>query len=208
MSLSGLFSEHVVGPLRHAHGSPMSIARGAALGTWVAFTPTVGIQMFVVGVLGIPLRANIPVAVALVWLSNPVTMVPLYFAFYLVGTLVLAQPALDYSVLSERIDLAWETAQGQGLWAGLRGLFDFLGSEVVWPMAVGSFIMATALAVAAYHGALLWATRRAQRLEQDFENRQQAEAAGAGVQDGPPAMPEGGAAPALSADETETVTKT
>lgn len=182
MSLRSLLADHVVRPLREAQGSPMSIARGAALGTWVAFTPTVGIQMFVVGALGIPLRANIPVALALVWLSNPVTMLPLYFAFYLVGTVVLAEPALDYGALSGRLDAAWETARGQGLVAGLDDLLEFLGGEVVWPMAIGSFIMATALAVAAYHGALLWATRREQRRIRAAE-AERADAAADGVQD-------------------------
>ena len=160
MSLRGLLAEHIVQPLRLARGAPDAIARGAALGTWVALTPTVGIQMFVVGILGIPLRANIPVAVALVWVSNPVTMVPLYFLYYRLGTLVLAEPGLTYAVLSERLDAAYELARGEGLWAGLMDLFSSLGSEVVWPMAIGSFIMASAFAVLAYHGVLLYARRR------------------------------------------------
>lgn len=160
VSLRGLLAEHLVEPLRLARGAPDAIARGAALGVWVALTPTVGIQMFVVGMLGIPLRANIPVAVALVWISNPVTMVPLYFLYYWLGTRVLAEPGLTYAVLSDRVDTSYRMARGEGLWAGLADLFSSLGSEVVWPMAIGSFIVATAFAVLAYHGVLLYARRR------------------------------------------------
>jgi len=120
-----------------------------------------------VGMLGIPLRANIPVAIALVWISNPITLIPLYFAFYWLGTLVVREPPLTYESWSLLMGEAFDTAKGEGLWAGLLDLGEALGSEVVWPMAVGSFIMATALAVPTYHLVLLWAQRRRNRDHQE-----------------------------------------
>ena len=103
MSLGRLLDERLIQPIRQAQGATDSIARGAALGVWIAMTPTIGAQMVVVAMLAIPLRANIPVAMALVWISNPLTMVPLYFCFYWLGNLIVRQPRLTYGVWEERV---------------------------------------------------------------------------------------------------------
>ena len=55
------------------------------LGTWVALLPIVGIQMLVVFFIALWARANLPVIVALQWISNPITMGPIYYADYKIG---------------------------------------------------------------------------------------------------------------------------
>ena len=55
------------------------------LGLIVAFLPLVGIQMLIVFFLALWFRANLPVIVALQWVSNPFTMGPIYFADYQIG---------------------------------------------------------------------------------------------------------------------------
>jgi uncharacterized protein (DUF2062 family) len=52
-----LVRKKLVEPILRAQGSPVSIARGAALGMWFTLTPTVGIQMFLVTVIGLPWKA-------------------------------------------------------------------------------------------------------------------------------------------------------
>lgn len=49
-----------------------------AVGMLVAFTPTTGVQMVIAGFLSWLLRANKATSVAVVWISNPITMVPMY----------------------------------------------------------------------------------------------------------------------------------
>lgn len=66
------------------------------LGIWVSLLPIVGIQMIVVFLLAVLLRANLPIAVALQWISNPLTMGPLYFADYKVGMDFLELLGVDY----------------------------------------------------------------------------------------------------------------
>lgn len=58
-------------------------------GMIVSFSPLVGIQMLVVFFLALLLRANLPLIVALQWISNPLTMGPIYFSDYKIGCIVL-----------------------------------------------------------------------------------------------------------------------
>ena len=54
-------------------------------GMWIALLPIVGIQMLVVFFIALWVRANLPVIVALQWISNPFTVGPIYFADYKIG---------------------------------------------------------------------------------------------------------------------------
>ena len=65
-------------------------------GLWIAMLPIVGLQMLVVFLLAILLRANLPVIVALQWISNPLTMGPIYFADYQIGMTFLDLFGVDY----------------------------------------------------------------------------------------------------------------
>ena len=72
-------------------------ARGAfAIGLFFAFIP-VPFQMVLAAAAAIVLRVNLPISVALVWITNPLTMPPIFYASYLVGTLVLNQPAQHFA---------------------------------------------------------------------------------------------------------------
>ena len=55
------------------------------IGMWIAMLPIVSIQMLVVFIIALCIRANLPVIVALQWISNPFTMGPIYFADYKIG---------------------------------------------------------------------------------------------------------------------------
>ena len=58
--------------------------------------PIVGIQMLVVFFFALLLRANLPLIVALQWISNPLTMGPIYFADYKIGMVLLDLLGFDY----------------------------------------------------------------------------------------------------------------
>ncbi len=72
-------------------------ARGAfAVGLFFAFIP-VPFQMVLAAATAIVFRVNLPISVALVWITNPVTMPPIFYCSYLIGTLVLNQPEQHFS---------------------------------------------------------------------------------------------------------------
>jgi uncharacterized protein (DUF2062 family) len=67
-------------------------ARGAfAVGLFFAWMP-IPFQMVVSAAVAIPMRVNLPISVALVWLTNPITMPVLFYIAYLVGSVVLRTP--------------------------------------------------------------------------------------------------------------------
>ena len=65
----------------HVDDTPHRIALGVAIGMFVAWTPTIGFQMGLTVLLCALFRANKLVGVPLVWISNPLTIIPVYFVF-------------------------------------------------------------------------------------------------------------------------------
>jgi uncharacterized protein len=157
----------LIDPFVRAQGTPRSIARGTALGLWLTLTPTVGIQMTIAALVGIPWGANMPIAIALIWLSNPLTIVPLYYGYYWLGTVILPGPARSYAdvaaVVGERIEAI--TVHGESIWTALRSL----GGDIGTPMLVGSLIIATGCAIPGYFLTLAWAQRRQERRQREQE---------------------------------------
>jgi uncharacterized protein len=87
----------VVHQVLHAHDPPQRLALGIAVGVFVGFTPTVGVQMPLCFFLAWLLRANKLVGLPLVWISNPATMVPMMYCCYLVGRRMLNLDAVSYA---------------------------------------------------------------------------------------------------------------
>ncbi|MDX1625459.1 MAG: DUF2062 domain-containing protein, partial [Wenzhouxiangellaceae bacterium] len=71
------------------HVDEFALARGVALGLFVGFTPTVGIQTLMMVAGSLAFRANFPAAFIVSFVSNPVTMAPLYFGFNRLGHLLM-----------------------------------------------------------------------------------------------------------------------
>jgi uncharacterized protein (DUF2062 family) len=70
-------------------------------------------QMIPCAILCFWIRCNIPLAIALVWLSNPVTMPPMFYFTYRIGLVLLGQPVPAAEVqftmewLTEQLSLIW-----------------------------------------------------------------------------------------------------
>jgi len=84
-------------PVKRSRHSPEYTARGVAVGVAIGLTPTVGIQMAISLAIWIIVRRlfrwdfNVILACAWTWISNVVTMVPMYYVFYGTGQLVLGR---------------------------------------------------------------------------------------------------------------------
>jgi len=81
-----------VGRLR---GTAEAIAGGAAIGMLVAFTPTIGLQSLIALGLATLLGANRPIAIVPTWLTNPLTIPPVFAVTYYIGSLVWPGPAVS-----------------------------------------------------------------------------------------------------------------
>lgn len=73
-----------------------SIARGVAVGLFIAFIP-LPFQMLLAALSAVLLKANLPIAIVLTWITNPITFVPINYFTYWVGNLILRQPVSEIS---------------------------------------------------------------------------------------------------------------
>ncbi len=76
-----------------------------AVGLFWAFIPVPPVpgQMFFSALTAIWLRVNLPISVALVWLTNPITMPPVFYGAYKLGEWLLDLPPahVDFELTSE-----------------------------------------------------------------------------------------------------------
>jgi hypothetical protein len=70
------------------HLNRRSIAKAFAVGLFFAFVP-VPFQMVLAAGLAIIVHSNLPISVALVWITNPLTMPPIFYFCYKVGAFLL-----------------------------------------------------------------------------------------------------------------------
>ena len=70
------------------HLNRRSAAGALGIGLFFAFWP-VPFQMWLSAATAIPLRVNLPLSVATVWITNPFTMPPIFYGAYKVGATVL-----------------------------------------------------------------------------------------------------------------------
>ncbi|MER2491074.1 DUF2062 domain-containing protein [Catenovulum sediminis] len=84
------------------HLNRKSVAGAFALGLFNAFIP-VPFQMWLSAAGAILFRVNLPLAVGLVWITNPFTIPPIFFGCYLIGTWVLGVEEKPF-----HFELSWD----------------------------------------------------------------------------------------------------
>lgn len=108
-----------------------SVVPAFALGLFVAFMPFPG-HPLVGALFALALRVNIPVTIVTTFVSNPLTMGPMYFSAFRLGRELLGWDAVPF-----RFELS----------------FDWLSEQFVniWqPMLLGSLLLGSAAALVGY----------------------------------------------------------
>jgi len=75
-------------PHEYLSTSRKMVSRGVFIGLFIAFIP-MPMQMLAVVALMPFLKFNVPIGIAMCWLSNPFTMPPMYYMEYLTGSFIL-----------------------------------------------------------------------------------------------------------------------
>jgi len=171
------------------HGSSEAIALGAAVGVFVAFTPTVGLQMLLAALLATLVGANRPAAVIPPWITNPVTIPPIFGLAYWLGSFFRSGPAP--AEVYQRLGALARSLGELSWYAFHHRLTEFLkvGAEVFVPMLIGGVILGTFFGAITYP-VMLWAVRRyrrrrARRRERRALRRAKHEPAGQGGESPP-----------------------
>lgn len=123
-----------VGCLRFERGD---MARGVAVGLFVALTPTVGFQTVLMLAFCMLLRGNFIAAFAVSWISNPLTLAPLYLGYYLLGEWIFEPLLHPFSLIA-----------GGGIPDGILEAASFgLGSLIIaLPVAAAGYVLSYWLA--------------------------------------------------------------
>lgn len=108
------------------HMNRRSVSGAVALGLFVAFLPMPA-QMLVAAFGAILIRVNLALSVAMVWVSNPITIPPMLYAAFWVGTLFIET---SLSLPADQMTLSWAMSQLNQIWAPL-----LLGSLILGVIA-------------------------------------------------------------------------
>ena len=120
------------------HLNRRGVSGAAFVGLFSAFIP-VPSQMLLAAIIAIYVRVNLPISVALVWITNPITIPPMIYGSYRVGAWVLG---IDVAELQVELSLDWVLANfvaiGKPLFVGsvicglVAGSIGFTASHFLW----------------------------------------------------------------------------
>ena len=148
--------------------TPDRIAMAVAMGLVVGLTPTMGVQIATILVVAtIPkLHFNIPIACVVLHISNPFTVIPLYYAMYWLGIKLLGRSVIDFADFKANIgELMQSIREGdnllESLWLGVSGIFD-IGINIAIPMWIGGVVLGITTSIPAFF-IVRWCLQRSQQ---------------------------------------------
>ena len=113
------------------HFNRRSVSGGVAIGLFIAFWP-IPFQMVVCAIAAVLLRVNVALSVAMALISNPFTMVPIFWGGYWIGTTLTGT---QISVPDTGMSFEWVMSQLQVLWM---------------PMLIGLLLLGAVVALSAF----------------------------------------------------------
>jgi uncharacterized protein (DUF2062 family) len=138
-----------------------NVTRAVALGFFIAFLPPPIPHTVMAIVAAVALRVNIPVTLASIFLTNPVTMLPLYYAAYWTGCHAIGKVPMTHLPKAHPGD--WLPA---------------LHGPILEPFILGSLILGLLAALigyvvlgASWHLSLVYKFYKRKRLRRDKEAR-------------------------------------
>lgn len=146
-NLGILIDDKIIRHFRDSRAPVQELSLATAVGFFWALTPLVGIQMMLTTFTWVifksaHIRFNLPIALALVWITNPITMPFFYYTFYITGYLSFKLLGFDIAIVSFR--LFKETliqANEMNLIDGLTHWVRYVINDLGWPMMLGSLIV-------------------------------------------------------------------
>ncbi len=141
------------------HLNRRSVSGAFAIGLFCSFIP-LPFQMVIAAAIAIPFRVNLPISVALVWVSNPLTWAPLIIFSYYLGAWILGTPTID---ISAKLDAYEDTSDA------IKAIFS-----IIWqPFLLGCLVAGVVSAIGGYftirimwrlHIVKKWKARKQKRL--------------------------------------------
>jgi len=115
-----------------------SVSGGVAVGLFVGWMP-IPLQMVLAAVLASALRVHVPVSMVMVWITNPLTIVPLLYAARRTGSTLLGETpraiGTDAGVgeLLRGMGEAWPALlTGCLFWGACSAVLGFFATRLLW----------------------------------------------------------------------------
>ncbi|HBO16292.1 MAG TPA: DUF2062 domain-containing protein [Porticoccaceae bacterium] len=113
------------------HINRRSVSLAVYIGILSAFFPIPG-QTLVAVFMCLWLGGNLPIAGLVIWISNPLTMPPMFYLTYRLGSFLLDTEAINFTV---SLSFEW---------------FRHVGAQILLPLMVGSLLSGLILATLGY----------------------------------------------------------
>jgi hypothetical protein len=185
--LNRLVHFRLVIPLMRSPHPPEYTARGVMVGLFWAFTPLVGVQMYLVLMSWLIARRtpnwdfNLLIGLAWTWVTNVFTLIPTYYLFYVTGQILLGR---GHAIAAyDHFAHAWQAAlEAENYIRAVVAYARTVASEQGVPMLVGSIPYAFGTAWLGYRWSLKFiiTLRKARHERKIRRHRGKAAEAGAG----------------------------
>ena len=124
------------------HLNRRSVSYAVGIGLFLAFVP-IPFQMVLAVACAIIFRFNLPISVGMVWISNPITIPPLFYFCYKVGTWILQTPIQD---IEFQASSEWLMNEMAAIWqpfllgcftvGAISGLLGFIAIRLLWRLHI------------------------------------------------------------------------
>ena len=116
-----------------------------ATGLFIAFLPFPG-HTLMGALAALAFRVNVPVAAVATWVSNPLTMGPIYYFAYRLGASLLDTPARPFDF---ELSIDWVTHSFVAIWQPMllgsvllgcvAAVLGYVGLDLVWRISIGKY---------------------------------------------------------------------
>jgi uncharacterized protein len=143
------------------HLNRHSVGRAFFIGLFCAWIPA-PFQMVIAAAGAILFHANLALSVALVWITNPITMAPMFYFAYKIGNMILSGPDIPFEF---QLSINWLLSTVNDIWQ---------------PLFLGCFLLGISSAILGYITTKLlwrylaiknWQERKAKRLLKKAQKR-------------------------------------
>lgn len=154
------------------HLNKRSAAGAVFWGLWCAFLP-MPLQMLPAAAAAILFRVNLPLSVVLVWVSNPLTMIPLIYVAYFVGSQLLGMPMPNSAEIGQLVTYLGGLVEA--MFSGESPAHQDVLSRHIEPLLLGTLVTGCLFASTGYvlmrvywrwHVVRAWRKRQQKRLLQ------------------------------------------
>ena len=128
------------------HMNRKSVSMAFMVGFFFMWVPLPS-QMILAAGAAILLRCNLPISVVLVWITNPITMTPMFYAAYILGSWMLGLPPNDiqfeasFDWIAQQMEVIWQPFLLGCLTLGIfSSMMGFTGIRLLWRLHIINYL--------------------------------------------------------------------